>query len=61
MSPELEKRGGFAQGNSGCWMLKAMEGDRMVLMDIYGISLALSCPFESPDFFSNVSNAWNIS
>lgn len=59
MSPEL--KGDFAQENSGCWMLKAMEGDRMVLMDIYGVSLALSCPFESLAFFSNVSNAWKIS
>lgn len=55
MSPEL--RSDFAQENSGCWMLKAMEGDRMVLMDIYGVSLALSRPFESLAFFSNVSNA----
>lgn len=28
VSPELEERGGFAQDNSGCWMVKAMEVDR---------------------------------
>lgn len=45
VSPELEKMGGFAQENSGCWMLKATEVGRMVLMAIYSVSLVLVALF----------------
>lgn len=50
VSPEIEGRGGFAQENSGCWMLKAMERDRGWFWRLFTVSLWLLVSFLAPRF-----------
>lgn len=50
LSPELEERGGFAQENSGCWMLKATERDRGWFWWPFTVSDCLLVDFLVPSF-----------
>lgn len=54
VSPELEERGGFAQENRGCWMLKAMERDRGRFWRL-SVSRWILAAFWFQAFYCNIS------